>query len=252
MSEYSDTLGKLSKTLIAKSDTMFKHNGNRGDSREVAVIDFLSQVFPNAYGFSKGEIFDSSGANSGEVDIIMYDTLHSPVFKDGSDKIYCPNESSYGAIEVKSNLTKAELKNCQMKVDKYWSLLRPQAPPNTRYITPYIPFGAGGALRVRSSDNIPTYGVFAYQSSIALETIEEELRDNKTIGFIVVPREFIFIGLTFQFGDKIMKNFLIKTPNSIAIWILLLQTCLTTTNLIGTSVNGLLISALTEAMDGRD
>ncbi|MHC2086527.1 DUF6602 domain-containing protein [Methylobacterium sp. CM6244] len=250
MSKYSETLGKLSKTLVAQSDTIFEHNGNRGDSRESAVIAYLYQVFPTAYGFAKGEIFDADGTNSGEVDVIIYDTVHSPVFRDTSNKLLCPNESSYGAIEVKSNLTKLELNNCQEKIARYRKLQRPQAPPNTRFITPYTPFSAGGALRIQSSDNSPIYGVFAYTNSIALDTILAELQENENIAFIVVPNEFIFIGIPWVFEGEIRRNFIIRTPKSVAIWVLLLQACLTNTHLIGADVTQLLAAAVDEAVRG--
>ena len=76
---------------------------------------------------SKGEMFDSGGAVSGEVDILIYDTVYSTVFHDGSGKILAPVESCYGAIECKSTLTTGELEDCIRKIAKYRAMQRPEA-----------------------------------------------------------------------------------------------------------------------------
>ncbi|GJD38878.1 DUF6602 domain-containing protein [Methylobacterium bullatum] len=243
MSDYTDNLLRLSESLLAQYKTIFKHLGNRGDSRENAVKEYLERIFPFAFGFSKGEMFDCRGRNSGEVDIIIYDRIYSPLFYDGSNKILCPTESSYGTIECKSTLTKKELNNCITKADRYADLERPQAQDNEFYVTPHQKLTARGGMRLLSSGNAPSFGIFAFKNTVAIPTILNLMENNINIHYIVVPEKFIFIrdGGTNLEGN-VIKNVIIESAESIAIWVILLQMRLTATRLISVDQRSLLNS----------
>jgi len=66
---YTNTLLKMANILTEQYNTIFKHAGNVGDSREKAVIDYLIKANADKYGFSKGEVFDKNDKSSGEVDV---------------------------------------------------------------------------------------------------------------------------------------------------------------------------------------
>jgi len=97
-----------------KNSSLFSHMGDRGNHRESIIQAFLRPFLPQCYGLSSGEVFSSDGEQSAQMDIVVYDDMFSPVlFKSGPHQLF-PAEAVYGAIEVKSDLSSAELdRACQ-------------------------------------------------------------------------------------------------------------------------------------------
>jgi len=85
-----------------------KHKGIKGSYRENIIKNFLGDNLTDEFNISSGEIFDSNGNISKQVDIIIY-SYKSPVFKMGDFFSYCPIESVRGAIEIKTKLNKGTL-----------------------------------------------------------------------------------------------------------------------------------------------
>lgn len=89
---------------------------NLGDVRELFVHNFLAEHLPTKINYGRGEIIDSTNANTGEIDIILYRD-DSPVLSiGGSDVFLC--EGVYAAIEVKSNLSNLKNKEIVSAIDK--------------------------------------------------------------------------------------------------------------------------------------
>jgi hypothetical protein len=241
MDKFSEALMKFSGSLVAQYETVFEHHGNAGDSRESAVNEYLLKVMPSHFGFSKGEMFDSVGANSGEVDLIIYDSVFSPIFSDGSGKILAPFESCFGAIECKSTLTTAELKDSVQKIEKYRSMKRAVKIANAAQLLPYVRVSAGPYMKIGASYNVPLFGVFAFDNKIALDTLLDLLKLDVAIDYIVVPGKFIYISRTSARPAPIGTNHMIlETENAVAVWIMYLQTMLSGIKLIGIDTAGLL------------
>ena len=59
--------------------TIIDHNASKGTFREQIVQKFLRPFLPNAYGISGGQAFDLDGAISKQLDVVIYDALHSYV-----------------------------------------------------------------------------------------------------------------------------------------------------------------------------
>ena len=76
------------------------HNVSKGTFREYIVKHFLRPFLPNAYGISGGQAFDSEGIISKQLDIVVYDALHSYIAPYMDDFIYFPCESVYGNIVI--------------------------------------------------------------------------------------------------------------------------------------------------------
>ena len=77
----------------------------KGDERETFVSEFLKQLFPPPYRFGAGAITDSTGACSGQLDVVVeYPFLPSFPMPGGTQRLYLA-ESVALVIEVKSNLT---------------------------------------------------------------------------------------------------------------------------------------------------
>jgi hypothetical protein len=241
LDRFSESLMRFSGSLVAQYDTIFEHRGNVGDSREKAINEYLRKVMPSRFGFSKGEMFDSAGRNSGEVDLIMYDPVFSPTFSDGSGKILAPFESCFGAIECKSTLTTTELSDCLRKIQKYRAMKRQTVISNAAQLSPYTSIVAGQAMTIGNSYNVPLLGVFAFENKIALDSLLEILKGDVAIDFIVVPGKFIYLG-RMSSGPPVYgsDHIIAETQNSVAVWIMYLQTMLNEIRLVGVDTNALL------------
>lgn len=76
-----------------------------GDGSRVGT----SAMVPKRYGLGSGEVVGADGSRSKALDIVIFDDLHSVVFKSIGGKVLCPAESVFGTIEVKTTLNTEEL-----------------------------------------------------------------------------------------------------------------------------------------------
>jgi hypothetical protein len=97
------------------------HKGLKGDARAKSIADFLQKRLPSGYGvLCRGEIVDYLDQRSGELDIIIFDKIRNAVLSD--EPLWIPAESLLAYIEVKSVLTKNELRKSYMAAKKISSL----------------------------------------------------------------------------------------------------------------------------------
>jgi hypothetical protein len=106
---------------------------------------FLQKHLPERYGVLKGEVITKVGLHSPSMDIIIYDKINSPVLYVGATQVV-PIEGVYGAIEVKSKLTKAEFGDAVERIKAFKDLApRDLSVIQTREYTtvhrPSRPFG---------------------------------------------------------------------------------------------------------------
>jgi len=101
---------------------VFEHKVLRGSARENPLGKFLSARLPGAYGICSGEAVDCFDHHSTQLDLIVYDqTKNCPLVQEPS---LMPAESLLAVIEVKTKLTKEELRNC-FRAAKSLRRLRP-------------------------------------------------------------------------------------------------------------------------------
>ena len=82
-------------------------SANLGSNRELFCNEFLNHVLPPRLKVERGEVWDSKGKRSGQLDtIIMRDDMPSLEF--GNSNAYLA-EGLFSAIEIKSNLTRQKL-----------------------------------------------------------------------------------------------------------------------------------------------
>jgi hypothetical protein len=137
------------------------HPGGKGDLREEAFRDFLTRYLPARYGVGRGEVITPENRVSGQLDIVIYDSMHCPVLvTSGSHSVY-PIESVYGAISMKSHLDSSELKDGYENIASLKKIL-PRSN-FTHYPTP------GFAIGLESP--VPVTGIVAYASNRTLEAI---------------------------------------------------------------------------------
>lgn len=86
------------------------HNGEKGTACENVLQSYLRAYIPDKYTFSKGTIIDCTNTESKQVDIIIHNKYTTPCLIDMDSTKVIPIESVYAVIEVKSVLTKEELR----------------------------------------------------------------------------------------------------------------------------------------------
>lgn len=152
----------------------FSQGGLKGDSGEKIVRKRLKKYLPRKYGFANGQIIDSHGKQSKEVDIAICNEGHPFTYEEeGQGVLFI--EGVDCCIEVKSTLNQHHLKtailNCQ----------------SVRELQPEIPTGS---MRMRSEGEdrmqMVPYALFAFESDYnprglieKIEELNEELHVNQ-------------------------------------------------------------------------
>jgi len=127
---------KYVRVLLSKFDLSKEQQSNkiRGENREIFCNEFLSKVLPPRLAVKKnGEILDSFGSKTGELDIIIIRN-DAPSLHYGQVDSFLV-EGVFAVIEVKSNLTRTKLKEAietLRKVKKLKSLNRTLMRVNNR------------------------------------------------------------------------------------------------------------------------
>lgn len=111
---FDDTAEILLKQY--KRGALLSSSSNKGKTRELFCSDFLSRVLPPKLSIRSGEIWDSFGNKTGQLDIIIIrDDI--PALDFGGKCVYLA-ESVFGVIEVKSFLNKKELMRAGKGLEK--------------------------------------------------------------------------------------------------------------------------------------
>jgi Domain of unknown function (DUF6602) len=145
--KFSDQIERIEESLLAKfrETEAVQHYGDKGESRELLLREFLEEHLPRRYGVTKGEIVTRAGDQSHSADVIVYDAVNCPVLYSGATTVL-PVEGVYGIIEVKSTMSKGEFVDAARKIEAFKRLApRDLSVIQTReYVTvhrPSRPFG---------------------------------------------------------------------------------------------------------------
>lgn len=99
----------------------FNHALTKGEEREVPFINFLSSNLPSIYSSVKGEVIDLQENSSPQLDVMLFDSSLNVPFYTGETTIL-PAEALLASIEVKSKLTKNEIRKSLKSVQQLKSL----------------------------------------------------------------------------------------------------------------------------------
>lgn len=99
----------LENSLISNMNIRIQHNLEDGKYREYLVKEVLEKIIPSKYSITNGFVIDSNNKQSDEMDIIIYDRNYVPPFFDETYTVV-PIESVIAVIQVKTKLTRAQLK----------------------------------------------------------------------------------------------------------------------------------------------
>jgi hypothetical protein len=97
---------------------------DRGLPRERAVRTFLGKRLPRRYGVSDGVVVDAEGGQSEQCDVVIYDRERMPTLATPSAMKIWPFETVYAVAQVKSTLTRSELKSAVDNIAAFKKLKR--------------------------------------------------------------------------------------------------------------------------------
>lgn len=89
---------------------IIKHNWEKWAENEDLLIDFLKWFLPKSYSIWKGFIIDNKWNISNQCDIVIYDNFYNPNLITFGSNYYFPIESVYWVIEVKTKISKKDIK----------------------------------------------------------------------------------------------------------------------------------------------
>lgn len=100
-----DLLASVAERMWASfSERLIPHPHEFGTDREQVVREFLALHLPKRFGVSTGFVFDSSGAVSRQMDVVIYDCNDCPRFETVGGKYFFPCEAVVAVGEVKSRI----------------------------------------------------------------------------------------------------------------------------------------------------
>ena len=180
-----DLLAAAGKQLLAEFQEIRECNPHAGDSgteAEEILKAFLADRLPKRFGIGSGIVIGPEGAISRQTDLIIYDALNSPIYRAGKKTQIIPRDNVAVVVEVKSKLSKDQLKDAAEKIASVKCM---PARPLTELDQPVTQ-----SALVNSS----TLGVvFAYDAYTSLETLAENLKEinehkhsREWIDFVVV------------------------------------------------------------------
>ena len=171
------------KSDIKKAEGEFNHNTLKGSTAEQVAQDFLRRYFPPEYGFGKGQIIDSTGSDSKEIDIAICNPSHPFTYEREGRGIFFI-ETVDAVIEVKSTLGDIEgiIDHCR----------------SVRNLSPKSKYG-GNHLSKKSMDRIrrTPYAVFSFGTDYKLGTIKRKLEE-------LQEEEYNYIDLVYVLGKGLI------------------------------------------------
>src|SRR5947208_3181720 len=91
-------------------NTLFHHQGIKGEGNEFVLRELLTKFIPKRYGVCTVVVIDRLGQQSKQCDIIIYDTFLYPSLLSLASVHLFPVDIVYATIEVKTTLDSDEAK----------------------------------------------------------------------------------------------------------------------------------------------
>jgi hypothetical protein len=85
-------------------NSLFVHQGVKGEGNEVILRDLITRFIPRRYGVGTGVVIDHEGNQSGQCDIVIYDTFTYPSVLSLRSVHLFPVDLVYATVEVKTTL----------------------------------------------------------------------------------------------------------------------------------------------------
>lgn len=112
------------KLSLESSRKAYDHPTMKGDSVEDLWRALLRRYLPERYTVDSGCVIDHTGAQSLQIDLIIFDNFYTPTLFGESNYRYIPAEAVYCCAEIKQEITKKFLQEASEKVESVRSLRR--------------------------------------------------------------------------------------------------------------------------------
>jgi hypothetical protein len=97
-------------------NTLFRHQGVKGEGNEEILRDLLRRFIPKKYGIGTGIVIDRQGNQSRQMDIIIYDTYLYPSLLSIATVHMFPVDIVYATIEVKTTLNSKSVSEAKANI----------------------------------------------------------------------------------------------------------------------------------------
>lgn len=157
------TAGEMTASL-AKLRAAMDHNLSKGEAAEEALRKFLRGHLPQSLGIAKGQIIDSKGHQSKQLDVIIYDAQRTPILFSSEENAMqvVPSEGVIAVVEVKTSINTSDVAGIIANMTSVKNLDK-TAFYDTDHVITHTVNVYGRELKV-----FPTlYFVFAFESSPA-------------------------------------------------------------------------------------
>lgn len=172
------------------------HRGDRGSSAEGIVREFMSSYLPSYNRVGEGEIIDTNGGQSTQLDVIVTNEYH-PTLNDLSGPEMFIIEGVACVGEVKTKLNSQDVDTLIQSCITYKSLTTKHMKGMTVH--------SNTSDRKRFVDHRP-YFLFAFESQLTISTIHQKLTDYYTQNNTPVEHQIDAVfcldrGTIWNFGD---------------------------------------------------
>lgn len=113
--EYWDGVLRRLQAEVDVFARLVRHQGERGRENELAFVRLLQGLVPRRYGLGSGMLIDSADRFAKQTDIVVFDQSNEPTILAQTTQLLFPVEQVRVCVEVKTTLTKEEVKDCGKK-----------------------------------------------------------------------------------------------------------------------------------------
>lgn len=149
---YMAALQQLADHSRRELARLMPHYGERGRIAEEIIKSVLARTLPKRFSIGTGVIFSADGQVSSQTDIVIYDNFHnSPLLSEFGSCVF-PVETVYATVEVKSVLTKRELRSSMDAIMRLRSVGKKR-----HYVIPglIIEDGKGKSVSLKRIQTVP-------------------------------------------------------------------------------------------------
>jgi hypothetical protein len=156
-----DVMSSVSQKMqldFAQLTAQITHKPSKGTAREEIVRRFLEERLPESLEMGAGEVVDTTGQRSAQMDLVVFDRLHCPrLVQVGDIRVY-PVEGVQAVIQVKSKIDMPGLRDSVENIRSAKRLMKSAFYKPTRVMDHWTQYG-------KTYDYFPMTGyVFAFES----------------------------------------------------------------------------------------
>jgi len=158
LTQYYQGIARQLRSEVDFINTLFEHQGIKGQGNEAALRELLVKFIPKRFGIGTGVVIDHHGNSSRQIDIVVFDLFLYPSLLALTSVHLFPVDIVYATIEVKTNLNSQSVKEALDNVSSVRSLDYIKAEFGDRWLD-------GSDIVVGFRKTTPPIGiVFAYNS----------------------------------------------------------------------------------------